>query len=106
MSRQSEVIRLWRRRIRKADIARLTLFSVGEVNQIIDSQKQIDAIKRKTQPPETCETAKNKYDWLPADDEANTEGVRYLPTPELILHLTKRIRAGELVIEGRSGLVR
>ena len=103
MSRKTEVIRMWRRRIRKSDIARLTQFTVGEVNQIIDSQKQIDAIERKSRPPEKCEEAKQRYDWLPADDEANVEGVRYLPTPVEILNLTRRIRAGELVIEGQSG---
>ena len=95
MSRQSEVVRLWRRRIRKADIARLTQHTVGEVNQIIDGQKRIDAIKRKTQPPEKCETAKNKYDWLPADDEANTEGINYLPTPAEIANARAEMFAGQ-----------
>jgi hypothetical protein len=102
MSRQSEVIRLWRRRIRKADIARLTLFSVGEVNQIIDCEKRIDAIKRKTQPPETCETAKNKYDWLPADDEANIEGINYLPTPAEIANARAEMFAGQFAFGRRK----
>ena len=84
------MIRLWRRRIRKADIARLTLFSVGEVNQIIDGQKRIDAIKRKTQPPETCETAKQSYDWLPDDDDANVEGINNMPTPAEIAEACSR----------------
>ena len=95
MSRQSEVIRLWRRRIRKADIARLTQFTLGEVSQIIDCQKRIDAIKRKTLLPETCETAKQSYDWLPADDEANMEGINYLPTPAEIANARAEMFAGQ-----------